>query len=337
MAAVFLALLIFHWADVQTRLFAGMGAAFLMQCSSTGPRKRQMLTMIITGISMMVAVGLGSGLEAHKLAQDVLLAVVTFTVFYVRRFLPDQNMFPLFGFILFVLSTALPGGWARARMEMVAMAAGIPVTVAIYFFIYPHWPAVGFRDSLQLFLGKASFFMRALSDMLQVDRSEDTGVQLGELLIVMQEKMRFDQDLVDNFAPREAMARSRNTYYVLLVHQYEAYQAQRMLHEAMSQLLAARAGDNWRRHLKKLLLHLSEAFVALEEITAGAVSSRMAQPAALAAAEQEQLKTAIMEAGELFHPEIVHLFSVSIAARHLAKTQAQLEDGLLHLNRGVRA
>lgn len=145
--AVVAAMGLFWRSDVQTRLFAAVGAAFLMQCVGCGSRRYQHLCMLVSGVAMTLLVLIGAGLGTHRHAQYVLLAFLAFLIFHVRRWLPDHPAFPLFGFTLCVLATALPSGWDIAQRE--AMAVGISLLVAfpIYFLVahLPDYPVPGVR------------------------------------------------------------------------------------------------------------------------------------------------------------------------------------------------
>jgi uncharacterized membrane protein YccC len=134
-AAVVIATLLFAWSDIQTRLMAGVAAAFLMQCVGVGPKRYQMGCMLGAAVAMLLEAGVGPALEGHAWVKYALLVLVAYGVVEVRRHLRDHGTYPLFLFTFFVLTTGLPGGLLRAQREMGAVAAAFAIAFVLTFWV----------------------------------------------------------------------------------------------------------------------------------------------------------------------------------------------------------
>jgi hypothetical protein len=149
--AVVISIALYWHASLQTRMFAAAGSAYIMQCSSTGPWRRRQLTMLVSGLSIDAAVGIAGMLEGQPWSQDLLLVGVAALAYYFRRFLPDKNQFPIFGFTLCVLAAVLSTGWRQGLHDMLAVATAIPIAFAIYFFLLPPSIVGAARDEIRYF------------------------------------------------------------------------------------------------------------------------------------------------------------------------------------------
>jgi uncharacterized membrane protein YccC len=146
-AAVVVATVVFGWSGVQTRLMAGVAAAFLMQCVDAGPRRYQQRCMAWSGLAMLAEAFVGPVLSGYAPVKYGLLVVVAYAVVEVRRRLRNHNGYPLFLFTFFVLTTGLPGGLGRAWGEMAGVACGLVIALGIYFFVAyrPEMPDAGVK------------------------------------------------------------------------------------------------------------------------------------------------------------------------------------------------
>jgi uncharacterized membrane protein YccC len=137
--AVVLATLIFAYSDVQTRLLAGVAAAFLMQCVDAGPRGYQRRCMLFSALVMAAEAFVGPMLSGHKPLKYGLLVAVAYGVVQARRRLRAHNGFPLFLFTFCVLTTGLPGGIGHAWGELAGVACGLLLAYTLYFHVdYQH-------------------------------------------------------------------------------------------------------------------------------------------------------------------------------------------------------
>lgn len=360
LAAVLIVLALFHSATLQTKLFGGIGAGFLMQCTSTGTRRRQQLTMSVTAICMIAAVGLGSGLSGHPRLQDALLVALAFIAFYVRRFLPDQNMFPVFGFVLCLLATALPAGWERARGEMLALAVAFPVAFGIFFYVAPPDRLRAFADALEMFFARSSEFLRSLSGALRTGRSPDR--RLPKSFQRLRDNVSFNQQLLDqwpgegrhpNQIGRNAPPGARDAQVALitelLLREYESLQAISMLEQSVTELTqvtrrksppvgpgtsAGECSDSippeLLDRLAALMLELSAPFHRLSRALRGsghaalALRSPPAEEHTEHLVEVSQLQVAMLESRHPLCPEMAHLFTAVVASRELWSIQRRL-------------
>jgi uncharacterized membrane protein YccC len=134
-AAVVLATVVFAWSDVQTRLMAGVAAAFLMQCVDAGTRRYQQRCMAWSGLAMLAEAFLGPVLSGYAPVKYGLLVAAAYGVVEVRRRLRNHNGFPLFLLTFFVLTTGLPGGLERAWGEMAGVGVGFLIAFGLYFLV----------------------------------------------------------------------------------------------------------------------------------------------------------------------------------------------------------
>jgi hypothetical protein len=142
-------------------MFAAAGSAYIMQCSSAGPLRRKQLTMLISGLAMAAVVGLAGALKGHLWLQDILIVSVAALAYYFRRFLPDKNQFPIFGFVLCVLASVLSTGWRQGLQDMLAVATGAPIAFGTYFFILPPNIVRAAHDQIRYFREDAAEFLHA--------------------------------------------------------------------------------------------------------------------------------------------------------------------------------
>ena len=114
---VVVTLAIVHRMDLESRLLGSMGAPFFLQCTSTGSMRRRRWTMLVVAAATIVCTAASAALWHHRFVQHAWLVLVSFAVFFCRRFLPDRGMFTVFVFIMTLLAAAIPAG-GRSRGDM---------------------------------------------------------------------------------------------------------------------------------------------------------------------------------------------------------------------------
>lgn len=209
--AVVAALEIFHFAQSQVALYAGMSAGFLMQSTAGNARKIRQITMAAMGFSSTLAVGLGSELSGQPWAKQTLLLFAAFGAFYVRLWIPGKAMFPLFAFVLTLLATVQPGGAGSALPMMEAIFTGFVSAFVVYFYVLPDESLRAFRHASNLFLHQLREAMQDREKMRNALRSMHRAVAFEEE----------EQDHLGTHAPAECEA--------VLTAQYEALQVLTLL------------------------------------------------------------------------------------------------------------
>lgn len=354
--AVVVSLCIFYRSPTETRLFAAISTAFLMQCTSTGSRRRQQETMLISGLSMILVAGLGSGLFRHPWAQHLLLIVLAFIVFYVMRFLPDQNQFPTFGFILCLLAIHLGGGTAGAGRDVLASGVALPVSFSTFFFLRPPNRLAAFMDATAMFCADAA---SALHVLLRRDATE-TAKSLGPIRSGMQRQINFNQQVLDQWPEQDSRPNQINLHEKasdrrdpltlitdVLLRQYESLQAIEMLEHSLAELnhktdpapAGLACGDvvppELRARLEELLRRLSAGFYSLASRCRhyNDADSNSAKGAEIEEdlLQQSQLQSAALSTRHPLCPEMTHLFTAVVACRELSHNQQRLEENLREL------
>ncbi len=209
--AVVAALEIFHFAQSQVALYAGMSAGFLMQSTAGNARKMRQITMAAMGISSTLAVGLGSELSGQPWAKQALLVLAAFGAFYVRRWIPGKAMFPVFAFVLTLLATVQPGGASSALPMMGAIFTGFVSAFAVYFYVLPDESLHAFRHASNLFIYHLREAMRSRENIRDALRAMHRAVAFEEE----------ERDHLGAHAPAECEA--------VLTVQYEALQVSTLL------------------------------------------------------------------------------------------------------------
>lgn len=132
--AVILAFALFWKAPREARLFASIGAAFIMQCTPAGTRRLRQGAMLLSGCAMTLVVGIAAYLAPHPLFRDALIVVLAAVVFWVRRFLPGRDSFPIFAFTLSLIASELNGGPEGWAWEALAVASATGIAFVIFFY-----------------------------------------------------------------------------------------------------------------------------------------------------------------------------------------------------------
>lgn len=309
--AVGVALLLYRHAQQQERLFAAIAVAFIMQCVSAGSSRRQQVTMIVSAAGMMIATGLGAGFSFSIWTQAAVLAVVAFACFYVRRFLPNGDLFPIYGFILCLIATELPGGWRWAAWEMLAVATGLPIAFALRFLVLPYDPrkaAVAAIDNLRVATAR---FLAALVRYLggaQNDHDELADAQADVEAVV-----RFDQTLLDGLP---VSVRGEAWVLEILRHQYEVLQSLTLLRQSVRRVREARDDPNEPAvgHLRTLLALL-----------AGAFGDRDGGEDRPVDEEAVQMSKTLVRGDRFLGGALPHLFVALRSARQLAQARRALD------------
>jgi hypothetical protein len=135
--AVGLILVLFRHARLDTRLFAGLGTGLFMQCAEGAGWRVRSLTQIVCGWAMTAAAAAGTWLAGTEPWEWVLLTAVAFLAFALRRFVPRRAPVPLFGFVLCLLGTVLPGGPSALGPRVVALGTGLVLAVGVYSLVLP--------------------------------------------------------------------------------------------------------------------------------------------------------------------------------------------------------
>jgi hypothetical protein len=140
--AVVGALLLLRHQPLTVRLLGATCTAFLMQCVGTasagGPSRYPQWSLLSAGVAMAALVILATSLHEFPILQESLLVGIAFTVFAVRRRLPDHGSFPLFLFTTTVLSASIAD-----RTEIVPGIAGclpllgLAIAYPLHFIILP--------------------------------------------------------------------------------------------------------------------------------------------------------------------------------------------------------
>jgi hypothetical protein len=114
-----------------------LGTGFLMQCGEGTTRRQRQLTMVVSGLVMILLAVVGGMLEGYEEIKEILIVVVAFLTFYVRRYVPGKPGFTSYGFVTFLLASILPGGLERAAMNAVLLVVALVVAFTVFFLIRP--------------------------------------------------------------------------------------------------------------------------------------------------------------------------------------------------------
>ena len=194
--ALTVTLMVFRFLGPAQTLFAGIGSAVLVQCfSGESPREEQMKTMAASAVVMTLLTGLGAALRAHGLFQEMLVVAVAFGAHWVRSFIPGRPLFPIFGFVLVLLSTALGGSWTGV---MAAVGGGFPAAFVLRFFVWRRLKPQAFERAVTLFTGETCRAVHLLIGALET----------GQIGYFDRKLTRLSDNLHDALQLSEAIARS---------------------------------------------------------------------------------------------------------------------------------
>jgi hypothetical protein len=228
-----------------------VGAGFLMQSGEGANRRWQQLTMVISGLAIIIVAVLGAAASSHQELKEALLIVVAFLIFYLRRFVPRRQGFTAYGFVVCLLATVLPGGGAQALTHAEVLAAALLVAFFVFFFIRPPNP-------LRAFAVGTRVFCVSIADLLRTLGIKSEAKQVAKFEHLVKRALRFNQALADSFVPGPDSALTDE----LLVGQYDAWQSLQMLQDSLSHLTPAdakRLPEVWRA-LESALDSLAASF-----------------------------------------------------------------------------
>ncbi len=212
--AVALAVAVFSRASGVITLFAGISAAFLMQCVDSGSRRRQQASMAATAGAMMIMAPIASALHGHRAAETALLVCWAAAVFYARRFLQGNGAFTLFAFTEVLLASALPG---NPTGQFQTAAVGFVIAFFMRFWVWPPDEARAFCDAVRFFNRRAAHIANAANhDSADLERLH-AAVVFGQNLLAEHSELQ-----------------PEGVYQRLVSRQFDALQSLRMLHEARS-------------------------------------------------------------------------------------------------------
>ncbi|CAN5390682.1 hypothetical protein BH10PLA2_BH10PLA2_11630 [soil metagenome] len=207
-------------------LFIGsVGAGFLMQCGEGVSRRRQQITLVTCGLAFIALAALGAAAGSHRELKEILVIVVAFFTFYLRRFIPRRPGFTAYGFVLFLLSTVFPGGRDQALSHVEVLAIAFIVTYTVFFFVRPPEPLRAFAIGTRLFCS-------SVADLLHTLSLASPGERADRCEHLVKRALRFNQALADNFLP------GSESFWTdeLLAEQYEAWQLLQMLQDSLTHL-----------------------------------------------------------------------------------------------------
>lgn len=194
--ALTVTLVVFRFLGPAQTLFAGISSAFLVQCfSGESLRRQQMTTMAASAVVMTLLTGLGAALRPHVLLQEMLVVSAAFGAHWVRRFIPGRPLFPIFGFVLVLLSTALGGSWTGV---MAGVAGGFPAAFVLRFFVWRRLKPQAFKRAVALFTAETCRAVHLLVEALETGRTQYFDRNLT----------RLSDDLHDALQLSEAITRS---------------------------------------------------------------------------------------------------------------------------------
>ena len=229
--AVMLTLAIIYPLAPGDVFLSAVGAGFLMQCGEGANRRRQQITLIIFGLAVILLAVLGAAANSHREAKEVLVIVVAFLTFYLRRFVTRRPGFTAFGFVVCLLATVLPGGRQQAVSHTEALAVALLVAFVVFFYLRPPNPLRALAVSTRVFCRSVADLLRALggqSDARTVAKFEH---------LVKGRGLHYSQALSDNMVPGPETKLTDE----LLLGQYDAWQTLQMLEDSLGRLTAADA------------------------------------------------------------------------------------------------
>ena len=142
---------------------ARLGAGFLMQCGEGINRRRQRITFLICGLAAIGLASLGALASSSRELRELLVIVVAFLTFYLRRFIPHRPGFTAYGFVLCLLATVFPGGSERAVSHAEVMAIAFLVAFAVFFRVRPPNPFDAFDVGTRIFCSGVAGFLRSIA------------------------------------------------------------------------------------------------------------------------------------------------------------------------------
>jgi hypothetical protein len=201
-----------------------------MQCGEGVSRRRQQLTLLTCGLAAVALVALGAAASSRQELRELLVIVVAFLTFYLRRFIPRRPGFTAYGFVLCLLATVFPGGSEQALSHAEVLAISFTVAFAVFFIVRPPNPLEAFAVGTRIFCSSVANLLEALAE-------NPTGKRAGRCEHLVKRALRFNQALADNFLPGSESLWSDK----LLLEQYEAWQLTQMLRDSLDHLSAARS------------------------------------------------------------------------------------------------
>jgi hypothetical protein len=322
-----MALWMFRTASLPSRFLAALGAAFFLQATSPGTKRNQQLTMLCTGAASMLGVFATSMLARHILLQELLIIAISFLAFYVRRFLPDRAMFPIFGFVLSLLGTIFPGGWPRAAFDALAVGAGLLIAFVIGFVLFPQRPLFAFTAALAQFFTQGARLLCALQELVRPGRTEpaaDASRRVCAERKRLQLILDASQRIVDSLPPKDEVSLVAQK---LLILEYGALHSLALLGDETMALCGLGEDDAaaWRKPLVAGLRDRRDAFATLyADARARAQEQTPLCPSIAAPPQSDPFAAVLPYLPHSLHPTGVLLLTALLSLHHLAQLQHML-------------
>ncbi len=312
--AVLVTMGIVYWLAPADLFLACVGAGFLMQCGEGLDRRRQQRTMLICALAAIALAATGAMAGAHLLLRDILIVVVAFFTFYLRRFVPRRPGFTAYGFVLCILATVLPGGPEHAAQHAQVLAIASTLAFLVFFFIRPPKPPQAFAAGTRVFCSCTADLLRVLVDSGSAPRT-------AKFKHLVQRALRFNQALADSLQPGTETKQIDD----LLLGQYDVWQLLQMLEDSLGHLTPVDA-----QHFPKVWSGLTSAVGELARSFDRASAAHRVEPSTPVCAHMRALEEKLLQTDVAPDSSWVHFGGIVLAGSRLEVQAERLNNLLRH-------
>lgn len=129
------------WLTPIAMFIAGLAAATIYSCHHGENKKQRKWTIVITGISVVAMILLGSMARHIHIVAILILILISFCAFYLTKFGERYRLFPVLSSLFYILSVFLViGDTGQIIKLMLAILTATAIAFIMYVYIWPDQP-----------------------------------------------------------------------------------------------------------------------------------------------------------------------------------------------------
>ena len=227
--------IIFFWVPKIGVLFACIGAMFITVCSEGGNTKKRVNSLFIASMGFFIALTLGWLLYPYTIIANIVLILLTFIAFYIRRFGARYLLFPPTAVVIYLLAISFPVQSMRDGLfESLAMLIAGVVAIMVFLSLWrDQSPLLSVRHQMSRIFKRYDTLLTALINDIERNAPVTTYRHQRELLV------RLGEDLSDMFTSLGKVTLQHYTQTWVeqfWVKQFAFYKALTMVWESLLQL-----------------------------------------------------------------------------------------------------
>ncbi len=218
--ACFIAVLLsFMFHDRVSAIAAGVVAGFSLQGIPGATRRQQMRSMLVIGLALVLSFTIANILHPYPLGISLLLIIVSFLCFYLRRFGAIFNIFAISVWATCFVGTVMPTETLSAALQHgLAALMGFTIAFIINFTLFPENRISSFLANLKTYFTHCSLHLQWLA--VHISKTTDAEIIKQKMLDNFQDRRHlilFNQTILESFIrPQKKLLKKLNNYFITM-------------------------------------------------------------------------------------------------------------------------